>query len=605
MNEKNKIIKKYFSDFITKIRLKSLIKLFVILAVFSIASPVSAATYTDDEGTVWDYTPISQGIVQIAGYLNVDGRTSITIPKKIGTSTVNGIKGSAFKTSSSPGSGSLVSVTIPGSVKSIGSSAFDGCTNLTTVTFTDDGLETIDKSAFYGCKKLSSITIPNTVTKIDSYAFGNCNSLGDFVIPDSVTEFGTYVFRMDGSSDTSSFPGLTSVVLGKNVAPTSQSPNIPTLSGTFIYCNKLESITINNVNTSAGFNAFYGCASLDKIVIPCTYDKNQLNSDNSIEINGDNFTVTVDRTTTKSGTFDYSHTYGNPTYSWADDNSTCTGSLTCTNPGGTTENPNRKFEPGHAGGADQMETVDTIKEQTKAPTCTETGIDTYTANFTKSAFSQQTKGVDTAIDPSAHNWEQPSYSWEKEDSIWKCKGQRLCANNEQHIDGETVYSLGEQTKAPTCTEMGETTYTATFTKPEFLTQTKVVEDIDIDPNAHSWEDTWANDLNNHWHECSRCRKTNDLGNHYWEIDSIENNEKNYVCKICGKTKKEIIPDSDSNSPTDDSDKTNNESHKGSEIYSPQTGDFTNLYTILTFATLSYFGIPTLKRRPKNAKQKQM
>ena len=89
---------------------------------------------------------------------------------------------------------SLTSVTIPDSVTSIGSSAFSGCTSLTSVTI-GNGVTSIGGSAFQGCTSLTSITIPDSVTSIGIGAFAGCTSLTSVTIGNSVTSIGDYGLR--------------------------------------------------------------------------------------------------------------------------------------------------------------------------------------------------------------------------------------------------------------------------------------------------------------------------------------------------------------------------------------------------------------------------
>ena len=65
---------------------------------------------------------------------------------------------------------------IPKNIKSIGNSAFSGCTSLTSVTI-PDSVTSIESHAFQNCKSLTSITIPKRVKYIGWYAFGGCESL--------------------------------------------------------------------------------------------------------------------------------------------------------------------------------------------------------------------------------------------------------------------------------------------------------------------------------------------------------------------------------------------------------------------------------------------
>ena len=65
----------------------------------------------------------------------------------------------------------LKSVTIPGTVKSVGHNAFADCTSLETVIL-DHGIQTVGMTAFLNCRALNSITIPSSVTRINGFAFG-------------------------------------------------------------------------------------------------------------------------------------------------------------------------------------------------------------------------------------------------------------------------------------------------------------------------------------------------------------------------------------------------------------------------------------------------
>jgi hypothetical protein len=73
---------------------------------------------------------------------------------------------------------SLALITIPKSVTSIGANAFGRAIALTTVTFeVDSALDSIGPGAFFEARSLESITIPNNVTLIKEGAFFNCNLL--------------------------------------------------------------------------------------------------------------------------------------------------------------------------------------------------------------------------------------------------------------------------------------------------------------------------------------------------------------------------------------------------------------------------------------------
>lgn len=102
--------------------------------------------------------------------------------------SVTFISSSAFE-----GCTGLTSIDIPGSVTYIENSAFKGCTGLTSVNI-PESVTSINNSSFEGCTGLTSVTIPESVTKIRNSAFAGCTSLTSINIPEFVTELGSSAF---------------------------------------------------------------------------------------------------------------------------------------------------------------------------------------------------------------------------------------------------------------------------------------------------------------------------------------------------------------------------------------------------------------------------
>lgn len=113
---------------------------------------------------------------------------SVSVPSKIGSSSVTSIGSGAFS-----GNTSLKSVSLPVGVKKIGQEAFADCTALTSVSLPST-LESIGAGAFYGCSSLGSVNIPSGVTSLGDDAFYGCSSLKTVMIPDSVTSIGDGAF---------------------------------------------------------------------------------------------------------------------------------------------------------------------------------------------------------------------------------------------------------------------------------------------------------------------------------------------------------------------------------------------------------------------------
>ena len=88
---------------------------------------------------------------------------------------------------------SLTSITIPGSVGSIGDDAFYGCKNLQTVEIFE-GPTFVGRNAFTDCSSLKSIIIPNSVTKIGDRAFRGCTELTAALLGKGLADLGWFTF---------------------------------------------------------------------------------------------------------------------------------------------------------------------------------------------------------------------------------------------------------------------------------------------------------------------------------------------------------------------------------------------------------------------------
>ena len=169
----------------------------------------------------------------------------------------------------------------------IGSSAFSGCTSLTSITI-PNSVTFIPDDAFSGCTSLSSITIPDGVTSIGNWAFKDCTSLASVTIPSGVTETGYCAFigctsltAINVATGNQNFVSVNGVLYNKDKTaiicyPAGKKdknykmPDGVTSMGVYAFsgCTNLTNITIPDSVTGIGDSAFSGCTSLTGITIP-------------------------------------------------------------------------------------------------------------------------------------------------------------------------------------------------------------------------------------------------------------------------------------------------------------------------------------------------
>ena len=146
----------------------------------------------------------------------------------------------------------LISVTLPNTLVSLGNHSFAFCPELRHVDFGESIVE-IGRDAFYGCTRLEDFTLPETTTKIGDWAFSSCHGLYRLDLPNSITTIGEYAF--DECSN------LAIVTLPDALTEIEE--------GLFDQAG-LKSITIPDGVTTIGDLAFYVCEGLKKAVIPAT-----------------------------------------------------------------------------------------------------------------------------------------------------------------------------------------------------------------------------------------------------------------------------------------------------------------------------------------------
>ena len=216
-----------------------LLVLTMLICSFSVG--VHAAPYTSADG-LWTYI-YQSGQVALTSYLG--GASYVVIPQKVdgyddvalsgtfaGNETVKEVvvsEGVEGIYSGSFSSKVIEKVTLPATLKEIGSYTFGASTKLHSVIL-KEGVVSIGEGAFKQCHSLKTIVLPQTLETIDKYAFYECG-LEHITIPGNVK---TVVYQ------------------------------------TFHRCFDLESVIISQGVQKLEQHAFSTCSSLTKVTIPAS-----------------------------------------------------------------------------------------------------------------------------------------------------------------------------------------------------------------------------------------------------------------------------------------------------------------------------------------------
>ena len=206
------------------------------------------------------------------------------------------------------GCSELTSISMPSSVTTIGSSAFERCTGLTDVAI-GSGVTFIDYEAFNNCSNLATLTLPVSLKTIENETFANCTSLTEIVAKrttaptiqpttfNGVDKATCKVYVPEGcqsayanATNWKSFSNIEELTIvaagscganGDNVTYTIYSDMTMVISGSGVmkdydfishinndYYQYLKKVIIEDGVTSISKYAFYNCTSLTSVTIP-------------------------------------------------------------------------------------------------------------------------------------------------------------------------------------------------------------------------------------------------------------------------------------------------------------------------------------------------
>ena len=142
----------------------------------------------------------------------------------------------------------IKSITIPGTVTTIGMSAFSGCANLTAIDLPSSVTE-IDGYAF-SSTGLTAVTLPKHLRKLGTDAFTGCTALKSVFIPLSLQTASSPFRKCTALTDVTFEDGRTKL------------PN------TLLEDSGIRQLTVPQTVTTIGYSAFSGCTQLTAITLP-------------------------------------------------------------------------------------------------------------------------------------------------------------------------------------------------------------------------------------------------------------------------------------------------------------------------------------------------
>lgn len=241
-------------------------KKLLFLSLFLLVNIVQALAfdYTDANGVTWTCSAGSDGTATITGATGYG--TEVTVPDMVRdgaqpyiTTALSG----TFKDSTK-----IIRVTLPETIKTIGSNSFYGCSNLVAIEGTEN-VTYIGGSAFQNCSSLTSIDIP-LVTTIDKQVFYYCSSLVAVNMP-SVSVVGYRAFYYSSALKAVDLPKVTSIgadaFCGCSSLASVNLPMVTSIGNDAFYNTRIIEVSLPATLQSLGYSAFYSAV---KIVLAST-----------------------------------------------------------------------------------------------------------------------------------------------------------------------------------------------------------------------------------------------------------------------------------------------------------------------------------------------
>lgn len=182
----------------------------------------------------------------------------------------------------------IANISIPNTVITIESSAFESCKNIQALTISNS-VTTIGSSAFSGCEKLDNVIMSSEVSSIESFVFGSCKNLRKFYIGTKVSNIDNLAFyncqslqEFEVDENSNFFTVYAGVLYTKNMEDLVKCPMalyaeeyiVPNgvkiiRAEAFASCTKIKRFYLSETLTSIGECAFENC-EMASIKLPQT-----------------------------------------------------------------------------------------------------------------------------------------------------------------------------------------------------------------------------------------------------------------------------------------------------------------------------------------------
>ena len=203
--------------------------------------------------------PDKMTVIGAEGMTNLE---RVTLPKYLQEIKPNGFKDSK-----------ITELVLPDYIKYIDKYAFQGCADLSSVTF-PSSIEAIDGEAFRDCTNLTEINFPKTFSSgkctIVGYAFSGCTNLKSVELPSGVNFSGSIIKN-------NSFMGIDRTLYAGNslfsnctsLKKVTFAEGLDYIPDFFFYgCTSLTEVNLPDGLIEIGNNAFQDCSSLSEVNLP-------------------------------------------------------------------------------------------------------------------------------------------------------------------------------------------------------------------------------------------------------------------------------------------------------------------------------------------------